>query len=67
MRTAFMHDSAEEVRSRSMFEDVDIEGFILCTPTYLLLLCSVVSLNCLLICKQHCCGKQTRPGSPTSS
>ena len=31
-----MHDSAEEVRSRSMFEDVDIEGFILCTPTYLL-------------------------------
>ena len=33
-----MHDSAEEVRSRSMFEDVDIEGFILCTPTYLLLL-----------------------------
>ena len=48
MRTAFMHDSAEEVRSRSMFEDVDIEGFILCTPTYLLLLCSVVSLHCLL-------------------
>lgn len=44
MRTAFMHDSAEEVRSRSMFEDVDIEGFILCTPTYLLLLCCLTEL-----------------------
>ena len=39
-----MHDSAEEVRSRSMFEDVDIEGFILCTPTYLLLLCCLTEL-----------------------
>eukprot|EP00600_Ochromonadales_sp_CCMP1393_P008819 CAMPEP_0174953918 /NCGR_PEP_ID=MMETSP0004_2-20121128/133_1 /TAXON_ID=420556 /ORGANISM="Ochromonas sp., Strain CCMP1393" /LENGTH=579 /DNA_ID=CAMNT_0016201669 /DNA_START=515 /DNA_END=2253 /DNA_ORIENTATION=+ len=28
VRTAFMHDSSEEMRSKSMFEDVDIEGFI---------------------------------------
>jgi len=28
VRTASMHDSTEEVRSKSMFEDVDISGFI---------------------------------------
>ena len=30
VRTAFMHDSAEEIKSKTMFEDVDIDGFILC-------------------------------------
>ena len=45
-----MHDSAEEARSRSMFEDVDIEGFILCTPTYLLLLlCCLTELFALYV------------------
>lgn len=30
VRTAFMHDSSEEVQSKTMFEDVTIDGFILC-------------------------------------
>ncbi len=36
VRTAFMHDSAEEIKSRTMFEDVDIDGFILCKYVYLI-------------------------------
>lgn len=30
VRTAYMHDSSEEVQSKTMFEDVNIDGFILC-------------------------------------
>ena len=30
IRTAFMHDSSEEIQSQNMFEDVDIDGFIQC-------------------------------------
>ena len=30
VRTAFMHDSSEAIQSKTMFEDVDIDGFILC-------------------------------------
>jgi hypothetical protein len=29
-----MHDSTEEIRSKSIFEDVDIDGFILCKCCY---------------------------------
>jgi hypothetical protein len=30
VRTAFMHDSAQAIQSRSMFQEVNIEGFIMC-------------------------------------
>jgi hypothetical protein len=56
VRTAYMHDSSEEVQSQTMFEDVDIDGFILCKY----MRCTLHSCGCDPLCTRS----STSPRTP---